>query len=47
VIAVLLGAAILGEHLSGREALGAGIVVLSVAGLLAAPRRQARREPEP
>jgi drug/metabolite transporter (DMT)-like permease len=46
VIAVLLGAAILGEHLSGREALGAGIVVLSVAGLLVAPRRRALQEAE-
>jgi drug/metabolite transporter (DMT)-like permease len=43
VVAVLLGAAILGERLSGREALGAAIVVLSVAGLLTAPRR--RKEP--
>jgi drug/metabolite transporter (DMT)-like permease len=42
VVAVFLGAVILGERLSVREALGAGIVVLSVAGLLSAPRR---REP--
>jgi drug/metabolite transporter (DMT)-like permease len=40
VVAVLLGAALLGERLSGREALGAAIVVLSVAGLLTAPRRK-------
>ena len=39
VVAVLLGAVILGESLSAREALGAVIVVLSVAGLLSAPRR--------
>jgi drug/metabolite transporter (DMT)-like permease len=38
VVAVLLGAVILGERLTGREALGAAIVVLSVAGLLSAPR---------
>jgi drug/metabolite transporter (DMT)-like permease len=38
VVAVLLGAAILGERLTGRQALGAGIVVLSVVGLLTAPR---------
>lgn len=48
VVAVLLGAALLGERLTGREALGAAIVVLSVAGLLSAPRpnrllRRARR----
>jgi drug/metabolite transporter (DMT)-like permease len=35
VVAVLLGAAILGERLSAREAVGAVVVVLSVAGLLA------------
>ena len=40
VVAVLLGAAILGERLSAREALGAAIVVLSVAGLLSAPGRR-------
>jgi drug/metabolite transporter (DMT)-like permease len=36
---------LLGERLTGREALGAAIVVLSVAGLLSAPRpnRQLRR----
>jgi drug/metabolite transporter (DMT)-like permease len=39
VVAVVLGATLLGERLSGRQVLGAGIVVLSVAGLLAAPRR--------
>jgi drug/metabolite transporter (DMT)-like permease len=44
VVAVLLGAAILGERLTAREALGAVIVVASVAGLLAAPR--ARRATE-
>lgn len=38
VVAVVLGATLLGERLSGRQVLGAGIVVLSVAGLLAAPR---------
>lgn len=43
VVAVLLGAVILGEQLSAREALGAGIVVLSVAGLLSSPRRIDRR----
>jgi drug/metabolite transporter (DMT)-like permease len=39
VVAVLLGAAILGERLTGRQALGATVVVLAVAGLLVAPRR--------
>ena len=39
VVAVLLGAVILGERLSVHEAIGASVVVLSVAGLLTAPRR--------
>lgn len=39
VVAVLLGALILGERLSVHEAIGASIIVLSVAGLLTAPRR--------
>lgn len=43
VVAVFLGALILGERLSVHEAIGASIVVLSVAGLLTAPRRA----PEP
>jgi drug/metabolite transporter (DMT)-like permease len=38
VVAVLLGAAILGERLSAREALGAAVIVLAVAGLLARRR---------
>jgi drug/metabolite transporter (DMT)-like permease len=38
VVAVVLGALILDERLSGREAIGAAIVVLAVAGLLVAPR---------
>jgi drug/metabolite transporter (DMT)-like permease len=40
VVAVLLGAAILGERLTGQQALGACIVVLSVAGLLARRRER-------
>lgn len=40
VVAVVLGALILDERLSGREAIGALIVVLAVAGLLVAPRRR-------
>lgn len=43
VVAVFLGAVILGERLSLHEAIGASVVVLSVAGLLTAPRRA----PEP
>jgi drug/metabolite transporter (DMT)-like permease len=43
VVAVLLGAVILGERLSTHEAIGAAIVVLSVAGLLTAPRRRLDR----
>jgi drug/metabolite transporter (DMT)-like permease len=43
VVAVILGALLLGEHLSGRQALGAAIVVLAVAGLLIAPRSRAIR----
>ena len=39
VVAVLLGAVILGERLSAHEALGAAVVVLSVAGLLSVPKR--------
>jgi drug/metabolite transporter (DMT)-like permease len=39
VVAVLLGALLLNEKLSGREAVGAAIIVLAVVGLLAAPRR--------
>jgi drug/metabolite transporter (DMT)-like permease len=38
VVAVILGAVILGERLSAREALGAVIIVLAVAGLLARRR---------
>jgi drug/metabolite transporter (DMT)-like permease len=38
VVAVVLGALILDERLSGREAIGAAVVVLAVAGLLAAPK---------
>jgi drug/metabolite transporter (DMT)-like permease len=45
VVAVLLGAVILDEHLSLREALGGALVVLAVAGLLAG-RRRARIEPD-
>jgi drug/metabolite transporter (DMT)-like permease len=43
VVAVLLGALILDERLSARQALGAVIVVLAVAGLLTAPRRSGAR----
>jgi drug/metabolite transporter (DMT)-like permease len=39
VVAVALGALILNEHLTARQAVGAGIIVLAVAGLLTAPRR--------
>jgi drug/metabolite transporter (DMT)-like permease len=45
VVAVFLGAIILGEHLTGRQAIGAVVVVLAVAGLLTAPR--AGREANP
>ena len=41
VVAVVLGALILDERLSGREAIGAAIVVLAVAGLLVGRRREA------
>jgi drug/metabolite transporter (DMT)-like permease len=41
VVAVLLGALILDERLTGREAFGAAVIVLAVAGLLA--RRRPRR----
>jgi drug/metabolite transporter (DMT)-like permease len=41
VVALALGALLLGERLSGRQALGAAIIVLAVAGLLVAPRRRA------
>jgi drug/metabolite transporter (DMT)-like permease len=44
VVAVVLGALILDERLSGREAIGAAIVVLAVAGLLVS--RRAKAEPE-
>jgi threonine/homoserine efflux transporter RhtA len=37
---VLLGALILDERLTARQAIGAVIVVLAVAGLLTAPRRR-------
>jgi drug/metabolite transporter (DMT)-like permease len=43
VVAVLLGTLILGERLTGRQELGAVIVVAAVAGLLAAPRRASER----
>lgn len=43
VVAVALGAAILGERLSASEFIGGAIVVVAVAGLLSAPRRPARR----
>jgi drug/metabolite transporter (DMT)-like permease len=39
VVALFLGAVLLNEHLSGRQALGAAIVVLAVAGLLTTRRR--------
>jgi drug/metabolite transporter (DMT)-like permease len=38
VVAVILGALLLGEQLSGRQALGAAIIVVAVAGLLIGPR---------
>jgi drug/metabolite transporter (DMT)-like permease len=40
VVAVFLGAVILDERLTARQAIGAVIVVLAVAGLLTAPRRR-------
>lgn len=40
VVAVALGALLLGERLSGGEFIGGAIVVVAVAGLLAAPRRR-------
>jgi drug/metabolite transporter (DMT)-like permease len=40
VVAVFLGAVLLDERLTVQQALGAGIVVLAVAGLLVAPRRR-------
>lgn len=43
VVAVFLGGLILDERLTARQALGAVIVVLAVAGLLIAPRRRADR----
>jgi drug/metabolite transporter (DMT)-like permease len=46
VVAVFLGAVILGERLTLRQGLGAAIIVLAVAGLLTAPRRH-RAEPQP
>jgi len=46
VVAVFLGAVILGERLTVRQGLGAAIIVLAVAGLLTAPRRH-RAEPQP
>ncbi|HJQ44536.1 MAG TPA: EamA family transporter, partial [Jatrophihabitantaceae bacterium] len=42
VVAVLLGAVLLGEHLSAQEFVGGTIVVLAVAGLLSAPRESKR-----
>jgi drug/metabolite transporter (DMT)-like permease len=45
VVAVGLGALILGERLTMRQGIGAVIIVLAVAGLLTAPRR--RREVSP
>lgn len=47
VVAVLLGTAILGERLTGRQALGAVIIVLAVAGLLTRRRRSAAGQPDP
>ena len=39
VVAVLLGALLLGESLSAQQAIGGAVVVLAVAGLLSAPRQ--------
>lgn len=39
VVAVILGALILDEHLTARQAIGAAVIVLAVAGLLHRPRR--------
>ncbi|MDQ2749510.1 MAG: EamA family transporter [Actinomycetota bacterium] len=40
VVAVLLGLVILGEHITTGQAVGGGLVVMAVAGLLVAPRRR-------
>jgi drug/metabolite transporter (DMT)-like permease len=40
VVAVFLGAVILDERLTGKQVIGAVVVVLAVAGLLTAPRRR-------
>jgi drug/metabolite transporter (DMT)-like permease len=40
VVAVFLGAVILDERLTGKQVIGAIVVVLAVAGLLTAPRRR-------
>jgi drug/metabolite transporter (DMT)-like permease len=47
VVAVLLGALILNERLTGRQAIGAVIVVAAVTGLLTAPRRARESLPAP
>ena len=39
VVAVILGALILDEHLTARQAIGAAVIVAAVAGLLHRPRR--------
>lgn len=47
VVALVLGALVLGETLSGREALGAAIIVLAVAGLLVGRRVTSAAPTEP
>jgi drug/metabolite transporter (DMT)-like permease len=47
VVALLLGAVLLDERLTGAQALGGAIVVLAVAGLLVAPRRRGEPESSP
>jgi drug/metabolite transporter (DMT)-like permease len=45
VVAVFLGAVILDERLTGKQVIGAIVVVAAVAGLLTAPRRDREAEP--
>ena len=45
VVAVFLGAVILDERLTGKQVIGAIVVVLAVAGLLTAPRRAREAAP--
>jgi drug/metabolite transporter (DMT)-like permease len=45
VVAVGLGALILDEHLTARQAIGATVIVLAVAGLLYRRRQTADQQP--